>query len=102
MALTEEKARISFRADAKLKEEAIKVLSEMQLDLSTALNLFLDQVVKQNRLPFEITNETAEERELREIRRKVEHGIKESHAGEGIDAQEYFEGLQKEKENLCS
>lgn len=100
MALSGEKARISFRTDAKLKEEATKVLSEMQLDLSTAFNLFLDQVVKQNRLPFEITNETAEERELREILRKVERGIKEAHAGEGIDAQEYFERLQKEKKNL--
>lgn len=38
-----------------IKEEATKVLAEMQLDLTTACDLFLDQVVKQDQLPFEIT-----------------------------------------------
>lgn len=75
MSTTEKKALISFQTDPKLKEEATKVLAEMQLDLANACNLFLDQVVKQDKLPFEITNETPEQRELKELRVSVERGI---------------------------
>lgn len=100
MSQTEEKSRVSFRADAKLKEEATKVLSDMQLDLTTAFNLFLDQVVKQNKLPFEITNETAEERELKEIRAKVYEGIANAETDSGVDAKNYLKQLKEKKESL--
>lgn len=42
----------------------------MHLDLKRAVNLFLDQVVKQNRLPFEVTNETNEDQELKKFAEK--------------------------------
>ena len=100
MAQTEEKSRVSFRTDAKLKEEATKVLSDMQLDLTTAFNLFLDQVVKQNKLPFEITNETAEEKELKEIRARVCEGMADAEANRGVGAESYLKKLKKKKETL--
>lgn len=93
MATTEEKARISIRTDAKLKEEATKVLAGMHLDLSTAFNLFLDQVVKQNKLPFEITNETAEEHEAKIIDAKIQRGLEQAYAGGGILAEDYLNEL---------
>lgn len=100
MSQTEEKARVSFRTDAKLKEEAIKVLSDMQLDLTTAFNLFLDQVVKQNKLPFEITNETTEEKELKEIRAKIYEGITDAETNSGVNARDYLKELKEKKEIL--
>lgn len=102
MSVAEEKARVSFRTDAKLKEDATKVLANMQLDLTTAFNLFLDQVVKQNKLPFELTNETAEEREIREIRIEVERGILEARAGKGMDAQDCLEQIKAKKAKLIN
>ena len=93
-----EVSRISFRNDAKLKEEVTKVLSDMQLDLTAAFNLFLDQVVKQNKLPFEITNETAEDIELKEIREKILKGVADAEAKRGIDANDYLNKLLKKKE----
>lgn len=100
MSQTEEKSRVSFRTDAKLKEEATKVLSDMQLDLTTAFNLFLDQVVKQNKLPFEITNETHEEKELKEVRARIYEGIADAKANRGVDANSYLEQLEEKKEIL--
>lgn len=37
-----------------LKEEAEKVLDQLQIPMSTALSMFLQQVVNQQRIPFEI------------------------------------------------
>lgn len=102
MLTTDEKARISFRTDPKLKEEATKVLASMQLDLTTAFNLFLDQVVKQNRLPFEVTNETADQKELRLLRQSVERGIAQAHAGEGINARDYLSQLREKEVSLMN
>lgn len=102
MPATEEKARISFRTDPKLKEDATKVLADMQLDLTTAFNLFLDQVVKQNKLPFEVTNETAEQKELRELRASVERGVLQARAGEGIDARDYLAQLKAKKAEMLN
>lgn len=95
-----EKARISIRTDTKLKDDATKVLSSMQLDLTTAFNLFLDQVVKQNKLPFEITNETAEEKNLAKIRLNVIEGLSDAEANRGIDARTYLKQLQTKKAEL--
>lgn len=80
---SKEKARISIRTNPKLKEEATKVLENMQLDMSTAVNLLLDQIVKQNKLPFEITNETAEDQEERKIIAELKESMKDIDAGKG-------------------
>ena len=37
-----------------LKEESIKLFSQFGLDLSTAISLFLQQSVREKRIPFEI------------------------------------------------
>ncbi|MBP1040117.1 type II toxin-antitoxin system RelB/DinJ family antitoxin [Vagococcus sp. BWB3-3] len=100
MSITEEKARVSFRTDQKLKDDAIKVLSDMQLDLTTAFNLFLDQVVKQNKLPFEVTNETAEDKELREIKKRVTQGVLDAELSKGMIADEYLRQLKSKKAAL--
>lgn len=43
---------ISFRTDSATKEEARKLYSDLGLDLSTALNMFLKQSLVDNGLPF--------------------------------------------------
>ena len=50
-------ATIQLRIDSATKTKAVKVLKELGLDLSSAVKLFLTQVVRSRSLP--ITNLTA-------------------------------------------
>lgn len=47
---------INVRVPDELKHEAANVLREMGLSPSSAVRLFLFQVVKQKRIPFEIVS----------------------------------------------
>ena len=48
-------ATINVRTDANLKENALRVFNALGLDMSTAINVFLAQVVRRNAIPFELT-----------------------------------------------
>jgi DNA-damage-inducible protein J len=45
---------INFRVDEKLKINAEVILAEMGLNMSSALNLFLQQMVNKRALPFAV------------------------------------------------
>lgn len=47
---------INIQVDSDVKQDATLVLTELGLSMSTAINLFLKQVVKKNGLPFAVTN----------------------------------------------
>ena len=46
---------MSIRMDTELKRQAEAMLSEMGLNMTTAMNIFLKQVVRQGKIPFEIS-----------------------------------------------
>ena len=48
------KVSTNISIDPKLKEKSIALFSEFGLDLSTAISLFLQQCVREKRIPFEI------------------------------------------------
>ncbi|MDE1566403.1 type II toxin-antitoxin system RelB/DinJ family antitoxin [Actinotignum sanguinis] len=55
--------RINFRTDARTKQEAERLFDELGIDMSTALNMFLKQAVREQALPIRpalsyIPNET--------------------------------------------
>lgn len=53
--LTEEKpasVKVTFRTDADLKKQAERVFESMGMTTSNAINIFLRQVVREQRLPF--------------------------------------------------
>lgn len=102
MTAIKEKSRISIRTETKLKDKATTVFSSMQLDLTTTFNLFLDKVVKQNKFPFEITNETAEEKYLAKIHLNVIEGLSDAEANRGVDANTYLQQLQTKKAELIN
>ncbi len=60
-----ETATVSFRTDPKVKEEAKALYESMGMDLSTALNVFLRQSIRDNGMPFKITREQPENIEAR-------------------------------------
>lgn len=45
---------IQIRIDTKTKKDAKKILASLGLDLSSAIKLFLRQVIKEEALPFSI------------------------------------------------
>ena len=51
------KINTNISLDGELKKEAISLFSSFGLDLSTAITLFLQQSVREKRIPFEIRME---------------------------------------------
>ena len=52
-------ARISVNVDKEVKQEAQKVLKEIGLDLTTAVDLLLRTIVREERIPFDLQTEKA-------------------------------------------
>ena len=48
---------MSIRMDTELKKQAEAMFSDMGLNMTTAMNMFLRQVVRQGRIPFEIATD---------------------------------------------
>jgi DNA-damage-inducible protein J len=73
---------INIRTDAKLKKAATKILEGMGLDMSSAVKLFLSQVVITKKIPFQIrtvngfTIEEEEEmiKEMKETEKLIKEG----------------------------
>lgn len=49
---------INIRTDSELKAKAQSVLADLGLDMSTAINVFLNQLVYKQAIPFEISTKT--------------------------------------------
>lgn len=48
-------AQISLRVDDEVKRSAERTLDSIGLSMSTAINIFLKTVVRENRIPFELS-----------------------------------------------
>lgn len=48
---------INIRTDANTKSKAEKLFDSFGMSMSTAINVFLKQAVREQRIPFEINNE---------------------------------------------
>lgn len=63
---------VSIRMDAKIKEEAEALFSELGLSLGAAVNVFVRQAVRQGGLPFPVTLGDARKEQAAKGRRKQE------------------------------
>ena len=59
---------ITVRVDEKVKKKAADVFKEVGMDMSTAINVFLKQVIRSNGIPFAVSAETPNEVTLRAIK----------------------------------
>ncbi len=50
---------INIRTDSELKAKAQSILEDLGLDMSTAINVFLNQLVYRQGIPFEVVKPTA-------------------------------------------
>lgn len=65
---------ININVDTKIKEEATTILKGLGLNMSTAINMFLTQVVKRDGIPFEVVNPKPS-KELLEALKEVDEMI---------------------------
>jgi len=49
--------QIQIRIDAKTKQETMKVLDDLGMDISSAVRLFFRQIINAKNLPFELRDE---------------------------------------------
>lgn len=57
---------INIRTDSEVKAKAQDIFSSLGLDMTTAINLFLRQTIRQNDLPFTLTTKTKADRTQRD------------------------------------
>ena len=53
--MASETTNINIRMDKTLKDQADTLLSELGMNMTTAINIFLRQSVRQGKIPFEIS-----------------------------------------------
>lgn len=68
------KVSTNVSLDADIKKEAQKLFAELGMDLSTAINIFIRQALRQHSIPFEITTDVPNEETIRAIE-NVRNGI---------------------------
>ena len=56
---------INIRADSEIKSKAQEIFNSLGLDMTTAINLFLRQTVRQNDLPFILTANPVKQKKTR-------------------------------------
>ena len=52
------KVATSISLDAEIKDQAVSLLRELGLDLSTAVGMFLRQTIREQRIPFDVSLNT--------------------------------------------
>ena len=64
--------QINLRVDDNLKSSAERTLNDIGLSMSTAINIFLKTVVRENRIPFELSADPFYSKEnMEELERRV-------------------------------
>lgn len=71
---------INVYVDAKDKEQAVNILKDLGIDMSTFINMAIKQVIKQDGLPFAVTNPKPS-RELLDALKEGEDMIQEIRDG---------------------
>ena len=65
-------AQINLRVDDNWKSSAERTLNDIGLSMSTAINIFLKTVVRENRIPFELSADPFYSKEnMEELERRV-------------------------------
>ena len=59
---------ITVRVDEKIKKEANSIFREVGMDMSTAINIYLKQVIRSNGIPFTISADNPNELTLRALK----------------------------------
>ena len=85
---------ICVRIDSDLKAQAESLFSELGMNLSTAITVFIRQAVRENRIPFEITRDRPARATAAAVR-EAETMARDGKDGGYADPKELFRDLEK-------
>ncbi len=74
-------ATLNIRMDDKVKEKFEEFCSSVGMNMTTAINIFATTVIREQRIPFEISNDPLYNSE--NIQRLL-HAIEKVNAGQGV------------------
>ena len=83
---------ISVRMDAQTKQEGEALFKELGLNMSTAINMFVKQAIRENRIPFMVGDPKPNADSLDAIR-EAEEFFASSRKGRFANAEELFDDL---------
>lgn len=75
---------MNIRVDNKIKNQAKEIFAELGIDMTTAVNIFLRQAIREHGIPFNLKLEIPNEETRRAIR-DAENGIGVSQVFESVD-----------------
>ena len=84
------KTRMSIRLDSEVKEQAQQVFSNLGMDMTTAINIFLRQAIQYQGLPFDVRLD--ENRKLLEVLTDLDQNRNMSQSFESVS--ELMENLR--------
>ena len=92
---------IFARVEPEIKEQAEMVLNKLGIPMSSAVNIFLRQVIIQNGLPFDVKikqNKSVafEDLTTEEFNNEIEKGFNDLKAGRVLSAEKVAERITKE------
>ncbi len=90
---------VYVRLEPKVKEESEAILNQLGIPMSNAIALFLQQVVLQRGIPFELklpAPAVLEELTEEQLNARLEQGMAEYAAGKVYSAQEVLERMKRE------
>jgi DNA-damage-inducible protein J len=64
---------INIRTDSEIKHQAQRIFESLGLDMTTAVNIFLRQTVRQQDMPFVLTTRTEALEEKKPLRRPLQY-----------------------------
>lgn len=62
---------LNIRIDKSVKETSEKILEDLGLNMTTAINIFLRQVIRQNGIPFEIKGDIPNKETIEAIEESI-------------------------------
>ena len=94
-------SNINIRLDSELKRQAESVLEKLEIPVSSAIKIFLKQVVLQRAIPFEVTLQTKKPIGLgtlskAEIDAELEKGYADYLAGNTVSAASMVADIREE------
>lgn len=95
----EKSATLNLRVNPTLKEQAENILRQLGIPMSTAIDMFLNQITLVGGIPFSVTlpkapaSVNADVMSSDEIHAKLQAGLESAQKGQTRDAREAFEAF---------
>ena len=98
-------SNVTARVEPEIKEQAEAILSKLGISASSGINMFYRQIILWNGLPFRPSVPSNEPKAFDEMTKeemdmKLSRAMLQSHRGEGMPADEFFDSLREDLVDL--